>query len=109
MERRFSSSALYRTLGLFFRYPEEPLNPRLVSYRTGVDIKAVIRELRKLREMGILRDRERGRYRLYKLNREHPAFQGLRSIFHGQEEGTGPGAPDPVDLIPERLLRSSPP
>jgi len=109
MERLFSSPALYRTLGLFFRYPEEPLNPRLISYRTGVDIKAVVRELRKLREMEILRTREAGRYRMYRLNRGHPAFPGLRTIFEGPEEKTGSDAPDPVDLLLEGLLRSHPP
>lgn len=81
MERIFSSRALFRTLAIFFRYPEEPLNPRLISRHTGVDIRGVIHELRKLEEMGILRTREAGRYRRYTLNRRHPAFPGLRSIF----------------------------
>lgn len=81
MERLFSSVALYRTLALFFRYPDEPLNPRLVARHTGVDIKSVLRELKKLKEIGILRAREAGRYRMYTLNRRHPAFSGLRSIF----------------------------
>lgn len=109
MERLFSSTALYRTLALFFRYPEEPLNPRLISLHTGVDIKSVLRELRKLQEMGLLRVREAGRYRMYRLNRGHPAFSGLRSIFTGPERETGSGEPDPVDLLLEKLLSPPPP
>lgn len=75
MERLFSSTALYRTLALFFRYPEEPLNSRLISLHIGVDIKSVIRELRKLNGMGILRVREAGRYRMYTINGCHPAVR----------------------------------
>jgi len=81
MDRLFSSRALFRTLALFFRYPEEPLNPRLITRHAGVDIKAVIREIRKLEGMGILGARAAGRRRMYRLNRRHPAFPGLRSIF----------------------------
>lgn len=94
MERLFSSKALHRTLALFFRYPEESLNPRLISYRTCVDIKAV------------LRAQEAGRYRMFRLNREHPAYSGLLSIFGGPEQETGPGVPDPVDRLLEELLRT---
>ena len=96
MERLFSSRALYRTLALFFRYPEEPLNLRLISLHTGVDIKSVLRELGKLQEMGILRVQEMGRYRMHKLNRMHPAVPGFRSIFgRARKEGgmSGEGGP----------------
>lgn len=81
MERIFSSRALFRTLAIFFRYPEEPLSPRLISRHAGVDIKGVVRELGKLEGMGILLVRGAGRSRIYTLNRRHPAFPGLRSIF----------------------------
>jgi DNA-binding transcriptional ArsR family regulator len=83
IERIFSSPALYRTLALFFRYPEEPLNPRLISRHTGTGMKSVLREIRKLEEMGIIRGRTAGQYRLYRLDRDHPAHDGLRSIFAG--------------------------
>src|SRR3990170_4075944 len=53
VERLFSSRTLYRTLALFFRYPEEPLNPRLISRHTGTDLKCVHRELKKLEETGM--------------------------------------------------------
>jgi predicted transcriptional regulator len=81
IERLFSSRTLYRTLALFFRYPEEPLNPRLISRHTGTEMKSVLREIRKLEEMGIIRGRTAGQYRLYLLDRDHPVHEGLRSIF----------------------------
>ena len=81
VEKLFSSRALYRTLAIFFEYPEEPLNPRLISRYAGTDIKGVVRGLRKLEEMGIIRGWPAGQYRFYLLDREHPVHDGLRSLF----------------------------
>lgn|GEM_PF-1208723 len=81
VERLFSSRALFRTLALFFRYPDEPLNPRLISRHTETDIRGVLRELKKLEETGIVRGRASGKYRYYFLDSGHPVHEGLRSIF----------------------------
>ena len=81
IEKLFSSPALYRTLALFFEYPEEPLNPRLISRHARTDIKSVVRELGKLEEMGIIRGWPAGQYRFYLLDRDHPVHDGLRSLF----------------------------
>jgi hypothetical protein len=81
IERLFSSPALYRTLALFFEYPDEPLNPRLISRYTGTEMKSVLREIRKLEEMGIITGWSAGQYRLYLLDRDHPVHDGLRSLF----------------------------
>ncbi|MGB7970769.1 MAG: hypothetical protein WCF31_02250 [Candidatus Deferrimicrobiaceae bacterium] len=62
IERLFSSRALYRTLALFFRYPDEPLNPRLISRHTGTTTKSVLHEIRKLEEAGIIRGWSAGQY-----------------------------------------------
>lgn len=67
IERLFSSRTLFRTLALFFRYPDEPLNPRLISRHTGADLKCVHRELKKLEGMGIVRGWAAGKYRYYLL------------------------------------------
>jgi len=83
IERLFSSRTLFRTLALFFRYPEEPLNPRLITRYTGTDIKCVHREWKKLEETGIVRGRAAGKYRYYFLDSGHPVHEGLRSIFAG--------------------------
>ena len=81
IKRLFSSPVLYRTLALFFAYPDEPLNPRLISRYTGTAMKSVLREIRKLEGMGIIRCRTAGQYKGYVLDRDHPAHDGLRSIF----------------------------
>lgn len=81
VERLFASRALSRTLALFFRYPDEPLNPRLISRHTGTDIRGVLRELKKLEETGIVRGRDDGKYRYYTLDIGHPIHEELRSIF----------------------------
>ena len=81
IERLFSSRTMYRTLALFFRYPDEPLNPRLISRHTETDIRGVLRELKKLEETGIVRSRTCGKYRYFSLDACHPVYEGLRSIF----------------------------
>jgi hypothetical protein len=81
VERLFSSQALFSTLALFFRYPDEPLNPRLISRYTGTEMKSVLREIRKLEGMGIIRCRTAGQYKFYLLDRDHPVHEGLQSIF----------------------------
>jgi hypothetical protein len=81
IERLFSSLALYRMLALFFEYPDEPLNPRLISRYTGTEMKSVLREIRKLEEIGILRGWEARQYRFYLLEKKHPAHDGLQLLF----------------------------
>jgi hypothetical protein len=81
IERLFSSRALYRTIALFFKYPDEPLNPRLISRHTGTATKSVLREIRKLEEARIIRGWRAGQYKFYLLDRDHPAHDGLRSVF----------------------------
>ena len=94
VERLFSSRALYRTLALFFRYPDEPLNPRLISRHTGTATKSVLREIRKLEEAGIIRGWSAGQYKFYLLDRDHPAHKGLQSVFGkavDRKDGVGCG------------------
>lgn len=81
VERLFSSRALFRTLALFFRYPEEPLNPRLISRYTGADLKCVCRALNKLEEAGVIRGERDGKYRYSFLDGTNPIYDELRSIF----------------------------
>jgi DNA-binding transcriptional ArsR family regulator len=81
IERLFSSRALYRTLALFFDYPLDPLNPRLISRYTKTDIKTVVIVLRRLEEAGLICGRPAGKYRFYVLDGRHPLLEELRSIF----------------------------
>jgi DNA-binding transcriptional ArsR family regulator len=77
----FASPALYATLALFFDYPHDPLCPRLISRYTGTDIKSVLRELKKLQEIGVIRSRFAGKERHYRLNEDYPVHEELASIF----------------------------
>jgi hypothetical protein len=81
IERLFSSPALYATLSIFFDYPLDPLFPRLISRHTGTDIKSVLRELKKLQGIGILRTRQAGKERHYRLNEDFPMHEELAAIF----------------------------
>lgn len=103
IENLFSSLALYKTLALFFEYPDEPLNPRLISRYTRTEMKSVLRELNKLEEMGVLRVREAGRYRMYAMNRRHLAFPGLRSIFGRSRKARESMHQDPLARLLEEL------
>jgi hypothetical protein len=81
IERLFSSPALYATLALFFDYPHDSLFPRLISRYTGTDIKSVLRELKKLQQIGILRGRQAGKKKHYRLNEKFPLYEELASMF----------------------------
>lgn len=81
IERLFSSPALYATLALFFDYPHDPLFPRLISRHTGTDIKSVLRELNKLKGIGLVRVRRAGKEKHYRLNEEFPLYEEMASIF----------------------------
>ena len=81
IERLFSSPALHATLAVFFDYPADTFYPRLISRLTGTDIKSVLRELAKLKEIGILGGGPGGRGRDYRLNTEFPLHGELAAIF----------------------------
>ena len=81
IERLFSSAALYATLAVFFDYPDDTFYPRLISRLTGTDIKSVLRELAKLKEIGILDGGPGGRGNEYRLNTDFPLYGELLAIF----------------------------
>ena len=81
IERLFSSPALYATLAIFFDYPDDSFFPRLIARLTGTDIKSVLRELRKLRELGILSASGVGRENAHWLNTDFPLYEELVAIF----------------------------
>lgn len=81
VERLFSSPALHATLAVFFDYPDDTFYPRLISRVTGTDIKGVLRELRNLKEIGILRGGPGGRGNAYWLDTEFPLYEELVAIF----------------------------
>ncbi len=81
VERLLSSPALHATLAIFFDFPDDTFYPRLVSRVTETDIKSVLRELKKLKEIGILRGGPGGRGKAYWLDTEFPLYEELVAIF----------------------------
>ena len=81
VERLFSSRALYATLAVFFDYPDDTFYPRLISRVTETDIKSVLRELKKLKEIGIVCGGPGGRGNAYRLNADFPLYDELVAIF----------------------------
>ncbi|NJD63613.1 MAG: hypothetical protein FIA93_12955 [Deltaproteobacteria bacterium] len=81
IEKLFASPALYATLAMFFDYPNDPLFPRLISRYTKKDIKGVLRELKKLKEIGIICSRRRGKESHYWLNEDFPLHEELMLVF----------------------------
>ncbi len=81
IERLFSPPALYATLAIFFDYPDDTFYPRLIARQTGTDKKSVARELRKLKEIGILRGGPGGRENAYWLNTDFPLYGELVAMF----------------------------
>lgn len=77
----FASRSLYLTLALFFDYPQDPLFPRLVARLAGIDIKCVARSLGNLSTLRVIRPCREWGETGYRLNRAHPLFAELRSIF----------------------------
>jgi len=81
IESLFSSPALHATLAIFFDYPDNSFFPRLIARLTGTDIKSVLRELRKLKEIGILQTGPGGRGHEYWLHTDFPLYGELAAIF----------------------------
>ena len=81
IESLFSSQALFRTLALFFRYPDESLNPGLISRYTGGQNGKRPSGITKTGEEGGNPLQDRRAIQIYLLDRDHPVHEGLRSIF----------------------------
>lgn len=81
IEKLFSSRALYATLAIFFDYPNDTLYPRLICRQAGVDIKCVLRELKKLEGMGVVISRRTGKGKYFRLKESFPLHEELASIF----------------------------
>ncbi len=81
IERLFSSAALYATLAIFFDYPDDTFYLRLIARLTATDKKNVARELRKLKDVGIVCGGPGRRGDVYWLNSDYPLHGELAAIF----------------------------
>jgi predicted nucleotidyltransferase len=68
-------------LGLLFLRPDETFHGREVARRTGLPAGTVIRELRRLADVGLLEREARGNQVAYRANRKSPVFEEVAGIL----------------------------
>lgn len=81
LEALFTSKARLEILKLFFLSSSERHYMRQVAALTGQPIRAVQRELERLKDAGLLESRREGKHRYFEVNRNSPVFLDLRSLF----------------------------
>lgn len=72
-------------LGYAFTHPGEDYYVRELAALVGEDSGNLSRELKRLENEGLFISRQRGRIKLYSLNRDYPLFNELKSIVFKTE------------------------
>jgi len=70
-----------RVLGLLLLRPDESLHGREIARRIGLPAGTLTRELKRLAEVGLLKQEKRGNQVLYSANRASPIFLELAGIL----------------------------
>ena len=70
-----------RVLGLLLLRPDESLHGREIARRIGLPAGTLTRELKRLAEVGLLKQEKRGNQVLYSANRASPIFSELAGIL----------------------------
>lgn len=83
-----TSKVKRKLLALFFSNPEDEFYIRQLSRKLAEETNAIRRELLMLENAGILTSRTEGNLKLYKVNRNSPVFNELKSILL-KTEGLG--------------------
>jgi len=81
MELLFSSTARVRMLALLLLNPETSFYQREISALTGLPIRAVQREVKRLQTLGLLTSFSRGNQVHYQVDRDFFLFPELKGIF----------------------------
>jgi predicted nucleotidyltransferase len=81
MNSLFSSRARVEIMKLFLFNPENSYYMRQVAGITGQPIRAVQRELLRMEKSGLLAKNADGNRVYYRVNREYPVFNELKTIF----------------------------
>jgi len=81
LELLFSSTARVKVLALLLLNPETHFYQREISTLTGLPIRAVQREVRRLQALGLLTSFPRGNQVHYQVHRDFFLFPELKSIF----------------------------
>ena len=85
LEKLFSSKARIAVLKLFLFNPEDSYYLREISSLANIPIRGVQREVKKLKEIGLLEDSVSGNRVYYRANRKSPIFEDLKRIFFKTE------------------------
>lgn len=85
LEKLFSSKARIAVLKLFLFNPEDSYYLREISSLANIPIRAVQREVKKLKEIGLLDESISGNRVYYRANRKSPIFEDLKRIFFKTE------------------------
>lgn len=72
-------------LSTFFGNPEKDYYTRQLAAMHNMSVGTLHREIKKLEACGILRSHEVGHIKLFSLNKQHPLFEELKSIFYKTE------------------------
>lgn len=81
INKLFSSKARVDILKLFFFNPEDTFYQRQISKLSGQSIRAVQREVARLKELGIIEKSIQGNRIYYKVNKNCPIFKELKNIL----------------------------
>lgn len=76
----FSSRARAEIFRLLFSFPERNLHLREIERRSGLAVRAVSRELKKLEKLGLVQSDQDGNRLYYRANQEHPLFPDIRNL-----------------------------
>ena len=76
----FRSKARQRLLAYYFTNPTARHHLRDLAHRLSIDPSNLSRELRRLERDGLFRAEVSGRQKYFRLNREYPLFNEVRSI-----------------------------
>jgi predicted nucleotidyltransferase len=88
LKRLFSSRIRIRLLTLFITHPKEEFYVRQIQKLTGENFNNIRRELKNLREAGIVNSTPRGNLKYFQINNTHPLYEDLKNIIY-KTEGSG--------------------
>ena len=100
IEDLFGSKSYYATFAMFFDYPDDPLHARLIARATGCDVKCVHRQLARLVRRGVIRSRDAGKGKRYRLRPEFPLADVFADFFRSTPKlRRYPGLKGPFDPL----------
>ena len=80
LSKMISSKARAEIFRLLFGISDRELHIREIERQSGLSFRTVHQELKKLKQMDLIRERRSGNRVYYRANDEHPLFNDLRNI-----------------------------